>query len=128
MYLVIKHIHITCVVLSISGFFLRGLLTFAHSPHLRHRWVRWGQHFNDSALLVAAITLALMSGQYPFVEPWLTVKIFGLIAYVILGSIALNTRRSLGLRWVAWLLALATFGYIVSVALSKNPTYFLGIF
>jgi uncharacterized membrane protein SirB2 len=128
MYLVIKHIHIACVVVSISGFFVRGLLTFAHSPQLRHRWIRWAQHFNDSVLLVAAITLVLMSRQYPFVEPWLTAKMFGLITYIVLGSIALSARRSLGLRLGAWLLALAVFAYIVSVALTKNPIALLGIF
>jgi uncharacterized membrane protein SirB2 len=121
MYLVIKYLHVTCVVISITGFVLRGLLMFADSPIQKQKWLRWAPHVNDSLLLAAAITLSLWSGQYPLVEPWLTAKIFGLIAYIILGSIALDARRGKAIRFLAWLSALLTFAYIAAVALSRNP-------
>lgn len=125
MYLAIKHLHVTCVVISIASFFLRGLLMMADSPILRRPWLRWAPHANDALLLAAAITLSAMSGQYPLVEPWLTAKIFGLIAYIILGSIALKAGRTRQARVLAWVAALATFGYVVSVALTRNPAGYL---
>lgn len=126
MYLALKHLHVTCVVISITGFFLRGLLMIAESSILRQRWIRVVPHVNDATLLAAAIALSAMSGQYPFVDAWLTAKIFGLIAYIILGSIALKAGRTKRNRIAAWLAAMATFGYVVSVALARDPAGFLG--
>ena len=78
-------------------------------------------HVNDTVLLAAALALSVMSGWYPFVEAWITAKVFGLIAYIILGSLALQPGRRKGLRLASWLAALAVFGYIVSVALLHDP-------
>jgi uncharacterized membrane protein SirB2 len=125
MYAAVKHIHIACVVVSITGFFLRGLLMLGGSPVLGQKWLRWAPHVNDTLLLTAAIVLSAMSAQYPLVEPWLTAKIFGLIAYIVLGSVALKAGRGRGIRLAAWLAALATFAYVASVALRKSPWGFL---
>ncbi len=127
MYLAIKHLHVACVVVSITGFFLRGLLMLADSPILRQKWLRWAPHVNDALLLTAAITLSVASAQYPLVETWLTAKVFGLVAYIILGSLALKAGRHRGVRLAAWLVALATFAYVASVAVSKNPWGFLAV-
>ena len=35
-------------------------------------------HVNDTLLLSAAIALAVMSAQYPLVQPWLTAKVVAL--------------------------------------------------
>ena len=48
-------------------------------------------------------------------------KIVGLLAYIGLGMLALKPGRPLALRGGAFVAALATFSWIVSVALSKNP-------
>lgn len=126
-YAALKHLHVTCVAISGTGFFLRGLLMLADSPLLQQRWLRTVPHVNDALLLAAAIGLALVTAQYPFVQPWLTAKIFGLIGYIILGSVALKAGRTREQRIGAWLAALATFGYVVSVALTRDPAGFLGL-
>lgn len=121
MYPAIKHLHITFVVLSGTGFFMRGLLMLQESPWLKRRWMKVVPHVVDTGLLAAAIALVVVTDQYPFVDAWVTAKIFGLIAYIILGSVALKAGRTKRMRAAAWLAALATFGYVVSVALTKNP-------
>ena len=121
MYLALKHFHITCVVLSGVGFALRGGWALARSPLARARLTRVLTHVVDSCLLLSAIGLAWMAGQYPFVHGWLTAKIVGLLAYIGLGMLALKPGRPLALRGAAFVAALATFSWIVSVALSKNP-------
>ena len=121
MYLALKHFHITCVVLSGTGFALRGAWALAGSPLARARLTRVLPHVVDSCLLLSAIGLAWMAGQYPFVHGWLTAKIVGLLAYIGLGMLALKPGRPLALRGAAFVAALATFSWIVSVALSKNP-------
>ena len=124
LYLTIKTLHVTCVILSISGFCLRGLLLLRHPAlrrwHGERRWLRMLPHLNDSLLLAAAITLTVLIGQYPFVNDWLTAKIVGLLAYILLGAYALRPGGSPRLRITAGITAVAVFGWIVSVALSKH--------
>lgn len=125
MYLLVKYIHVASVVLSVTGFFLRGILMFRSSPLLAARWIRVLPHVNDTILLTAALTLAAMSGQYPFVDNWVTAKVFGVIAYIILGSLALQVGRALASRIACWLAAMAVFGWILSVALTRQPLGFM---
>lgn len=125
LYAAIKHLHILCVILSITGFCLRGLLLMRKSALAGRRWMRVAPHINDSILLAAALTLTVLIGQYPLINDWLTAKVFGLIVYIILGALALKAGRSARFRVLAGLVAVAVFGWIVSVALSKHA---LGVF
>jgi uncharacterized membrane protein SirB2 len=120
-YLALKHLHVTCVVLSGLGFGLRGIWMLVDSPLARHRLARILPHVVDTLLLGSALTMAWMSGQYPFVNGWLTAKLFGLIAYILLGVMALRRGRSKAIRARYLVLALMAYAYIVSVALTRNP-------
>lgn len=120
MYFAIKHLHVAFAVLSGTGLLLRGLLMMADSSLLQRRWVKTLPHINDTLLLTAAIVLTLLSGQYPFVDGWLTAKVFGVILYIVLGAVALKPGRPRGVRIAALFAALAVFAYIVSVALTKD--------
>lgn len=120
-YIAVKHLHVTAVTLSFALFFLRGIWMMLESPLLQKRWVKVLPHVIDTLLLVAGITAAVMIRQSPFVADWLTAKVFGLIAYIILGTLALKRGRTRGRRIGFWFAALATFGYIVAVAFAKNP-------
>ena len=125
MFTLVKYVHLTSVVLSLTGFFLRGILMIRASPLINARWIRVLPHINDTVLLVAALSLAVMSEQYPFVEGWVTAKVLGVIAYIILGSLALRAGSTRRMRISCWLAAMAVFGWIVSVALSRQPAGFL---
>jgi uncharacterized membrane protein SirB2 len=124
-YLLLKHFHMSCAALSGSFFFLRGLWMLGDSPLLQRRWVKTVPHLVDSLLLASAIALAAWSHQYPGPMPWLTAKLVALIAYIVLGAVALKYGRTKPIRAVAYVAALATFGYIVTVAVTKNPVFFL---
>lgn len=120
-YLALKHLHVTCVVLSGLGFCLRGWWVLRESPLARHRLARVMPHIVDTILLGSAVTMAWLSGQYPFVNGWLTAKLCGLIAYVLLGTMALKRGRTQAIRLRYFTAALLTYAYIVSVALTRNP-------
>ena len=124
-YLVLKHLHLSAVVLSIALFALRGGWMLMDSPHLRRRWVRIVPHLVDTVLLGSAIGLTLILQQYPFVNSWLTAKVLALIVYILLGHIALKRGSTQTIRAVAGIAALAVFGYIVSIALTHSPLGFL---
>lgn len=120
-YLALKHLHVTCVVLSGFGFAVRGFWMLCNSPWLSHRLTRRLPHVVDTLLLASALSLAWMSGQYPFVFDWLTAKFFGLLAYIVFGSLALKRGRTRAIRVQSLLLAGLAYGYIVSVALTRQP-------
>ena len=124
-YAALKHLHVTCVALSAAGFFVRGVWMLRESPRLRDRWVRIAPHVVDATLLGSAIGLAVWSRQYPLANDWLTAKVFGLIAYIGLGTVALKRGRTRRVRALAWAAAMMTFGYIVSVALLRDVRGFL---
>jgi uncharacterized membrane protein SirB2 len=129
-YLAIKHLHITFAVLSGSFFVLRGLWMLLDAPLLRRRWVKVVPHVVDTLLLASALVLVFWSGQYPFVQAWLTAKVLALIAYIVLGAIALKRGKTKGVRTFALFAALATFAYIVAVALTRQaliPLQALGL-
>lgn len=125
MYLVFKHLHLSCVVLSLLGFILRGGWMLQGSALLGHRAVRVLPHVVDSLLLASAGALMVLGGIYPWSQAWLAAKVAGLVVYIFLGMVALGAGRSRGVRLAAWLGALGVFGYIASVAVTKSPAGFL---
>ncbi|SHG72570.1 SirB2 family protein [Massilia sp. CF038] len=124
-YLLLKHVHMSLAALSGSLFLLRGLWMLAASPMLERAWVRSLPHMIDSLLLASAIGLAWWSGQLPWTSPWLGAKVIALIAYILLGSVALKYGRTRLQRGSAFFAALACFGYIGATAVTKNPLFFL---
>ena len=97
----------------------------ADSPQLQRRWVKVVPHVVDTLLLGSALVMVFWSAQYPFVQDWLTAKVLALAVYIGLGSIALKRGKSKGVRGFALLAALATFAYIVAVALTRQAFVFL---
>lgn len=121
-YFHIKALHIACAVVSIAGFTARGVLMLMDSPWLRTRLVRIAPHVVDTLLLASAVWLAWFLGQVPFVHGWITAKVFALLAYIVLGMVALKRGRTKGVRAGAFAAALASAGYIVWVALTRDAT------
>ena len=125
MALFLKYLHVTCVVLSISGYLLRGVWMMRASPWLQKKWVRIAPHVIDTLLLGSAILLAIEIQQYPFVQGWLTAKVLALAAYIVVGAIGLKYGRTKKIRIAAWLGAVAIFAYIVLVALTRQVLPFV---
>lgn len=124
MYLAIKHLHLLCVGLSGLGFLARGVLRLNDSPWLQRRWVKVAPHVNDTVLLVAGLALAALSGQYPFVDAWLTAKILGLLAYIALGTLALRLAQTRRGQFASAIAALLVFVWMLSVARLRDPAGF----
>lgn len=120
LYPFLKHLHVTCVVLTAGGFLLRGVWMLRASPWLHHPLTRVLPHVNDTLLLAAGIGLTLLLHQYPFVDDWLTAKLLALLAYIVLGTFALRRGRTRTIRLAAFAGALLTLGYLVSVALTRS--------
>ncbi|MDX1607047.1 MAG: SirB2 family protein [Candidatus Competibacterales bacterium] len=119
--LLLKQIHVAAVATSLGLFVLRGIWMLTDPARLTRRWVRIVPHGVDTLLLLSALLLAWRIGQYPFVHDWLTAKVVALVAYILLGTVALKRGPTRTVRTLAWVAALAVFGYIVAVARSHDP-------
>ncbi len=116
-----KGIHLTTIAITIIGFITRGIWMVSDSPLRNTRLARTLPHVNDTVLLISAIWTAALIGQYPFVDGWLTAKMLGLVAYILLGAVALTYGPTKTMRISAFVAALMCFAYVVFVALTKNP-------
>ena len=123
-YTTVKLVHQSAVVLSVAGFFARGCASFAGAGWVRTRAAKTVPHVVDTVLLLSALNLAWWLHLDLRDAPWLTAKIIGLVVYVALGVVALRPSRPRRVRATAWVAALATVGWIVSVAITKNPLGF----
>ncbi|MEO8057250.1 MAG: SirB2 family protein [Burkholderiales bacterium] len=126
-YVVIKTVHQAAVALSVTGFFARGWGSLAGAEWTRGRVAKTLPHLIDTVLLTSALLLAWALGLTPAAAPWLTAKIVGLLVYIALGMLALRPGRPAPIRAAAWIAAMLTFAWIVSVAISKNPLGFFAL-
>lgn len=78
-------------------------------------------HVIDTILLGSAIVLTVILSAYPFEHNWLTVKLLALVVYIVLGTIALKQGKTPAIRGIAFVAAILTFGFIVSVAWYHHP-------
>lgn len=120
-YATLKLIHQSAVLLSFAGFFARGLGSLAGARWVGSRAAKTLPHLVDTVLLASAVALAFTLRLNPATTPWLLAKLVALVAYIVLGALALRPRLSGASRSAAFVAALATFGYIVSVAITKQP-------
>jgi uncharacterized membrane protein SirB2 len=124
-YAALKAVHVGSVATSLALFVVRGIWMLIAPGYLALRWVRVVPHVVDTMLLGSAIALAVMIGGNPGARGWLSAKVIGLLVYIALGSVALKYGRTRGVRAAAFVGALATFAYVVSVAVTKSPAGFL---
>ena len=124
-YSALKLVHQAAVTLSITGFVARGAGALMDARWVASRLAKSLPHVVDSVLLLSALTLAWTLRLTPSNAPWLLAKVIGLVVYIGLGVIALRPGRPLAVRAAAWVAALLVVGWIVSVAITKNPLGFL---
>ena len=129
-YAEIRLVHIWSVIASGTIFFLRGLALLAGQGKAPGRIamsmpVKLTSYTVDTVLLTAALMLMTVVQQYPFIDPWLTVKVVLLAVYVGLGVAAFRFARTRAERAGLWAAALPVFLFIVSVARAHDA---LGIF
>ena len=122
-YLALRHLHITCVTLSITLFVSRGVLQMYGVNWRRWTILKVAPHVIDTVLLGSAAWLATMLHQYPFVQGWITAKVIALVAYVLLGKKALSPKTPELKRPIFFAAALLCVGYIVGVAIKHSASW-----
>jgi len=120
-YLAFKHMHLTLAYLTLAGFVLRGIWMLTESALLQKKIVKILPHIVDTFLLISAITMVVMSGQYPWVagSGWVGVKIVLLVAYVVLGTFALKRGKTKQQRTVFFAASIAVLLGLFGIAATK---------
>lgn len=117
----IKDLHIGAVIASGLLFSARGIGVQVGARWSMARPVRLASYLIDTTLLAAAVLLTTIVQQYPFVNGWLTAKVLLLIVYIGLGTFALKRGRTPVVRRRCLIAALATYGFIISIAIAHDP-------
>ena len=125
MYLTIKAIHITLLIVSFSLFLIRGILMLLAKKQYRHRLFKIVPPIIDTLLLGSGVSLMVILNQYPTTQSWLAVKLIALIVYIVLGIVALNRVNHRRIQLISFVLAILTLFFMISVALTHHP---LGVF
>jgi len=124
-YLILKTAHVLAAATTISGFLLRGYWMLTESDQLQRRVTRIVPHVVDTIFLLSGVAMIWMLHMNPFTQPWLIAKFTGLIAYVLLGTIAIKRGRTRQIRTLALVGAVSVFAYIAGVAFTKSPLSWL---
>ena len=117
----IKWVHVAAVLASGGLFALRGIAMLGGARWYMAAPLRYLSYTIDTVLLTAAMMLATVLHQYPFVHAWLTVKVLLLVVYVVLGSYALKRGATRAIRARAFVAALLVYAFIISVARMHDP-------
>ena len=121
----LKIVHVTTVLLSFILFTVRAYSVLTRSMWHQNHFFRVVPHLNDTILFISALGLVFVLKQYPFIEPWLTVKVILLLVYIVLGMAFMRLAKSQMQRVSLFVLAVLCFVYIVGVAGTHQP---LGMF
>ena len=127
-YLFWKNIHTLLALLTISGFVVRGYWMLTNSGRLQQRITRIAPHILDTVFLGSGIAMLVLLSLNPLSQSWLLAKFAGLIAYILLGSVAIRRGLTQQVRLLSFVGALSAFAYVVGVAFSKSPASWLAFF
>ena len=124
----LKALHVSCALLSISGFALRGYWVLSDNPSRSLRLTRLSPHIVDTLLLASAVTMLVIWEISPLQLDWLMAKIAALLVYIGLGIVLMRFADSHRSRQLTYAAALLTAAYILSVAYTKSPWGLLSLF
>jgi len=120
-YLLLKTLHISTVVFSISLLLFRTILLLRSSELLNTRILKVTPHLNDSLLLISALTMLFTSDYISSGNMgWVYAKITAMLLYILTGIYLF--RRAKNKHQILYLLSLALilYLYIIQTAITKN--------
>jgi uncharacterized membrane protein SirB2 len=117
----VRQAHLTAVVLSVLLFAARGGAVLAGQAWPMAAPVRRASVLIDTVLLGCGVALWMMLGLNPARDAWLGTKLGLLLAYIVLGSLALKRAPSRRAKAAFYVAALACVAFLVSVALTHHP-------
>ena len=114
-YMLTKGLHVACALVSLLLFLWRGRLAL-RGHRIPQRWLRRVPDSVDTLLLITGVALMFITAQYPLVDDWMSLKLSGVVLYIVLGLVALRFEGGPRIRRAAFIAAILTFTGIVWLA------------
>lgn len=118
-YLLLKHGHMALAATSVALFAARGAGVWAGRAWPMAAGVRRASVGIDMLLLAAGVALWVLMQYHPLRQAWLGLKLALLLAYIVLGSVALKRGRTRTVRSAALAAALACVATMAALAWAK---------
>lgn len=125
----LKAVHVTCALVSVAGFALRGTWVLLGHPLRDHRLTRTLPHMVDTLLLASALGMLWAWRMSPLDLGWVSAKMVALLLYISLGVGLMRFAVTPLQRVGCFIAALLSAGYIFSVAAThsvRGPLVLLG--
>ena len=112
MYTMIKHLHLTIIVLTFVFFVINFILTMKNSELVKNKLLKIGPHILYTLFVVTFIYLSYTNPLelYPFVNGWASSKLAGFVFYVLSITLALKWAKNNLWRIVGFLSAVFWLG------------------
>lgn len=117
----LKLVHVTCALVSVAGFALRGSWVLLEHPLRMHPLARIVPHVVDTLLLGSALGMLWLWRLSPLQLDWVSAKIIALLLYIALGIGLMRFAPTRRRQWAFFVGALLCAGYIVAVAIAHSP-------
>ena len=121
-YPLVKTLHMSAAFLTFLGFMIRGFWMLRDNPLLQSKLSKILPHIIDTTLLASAISLLVILELNPLELFWVLAKIGLLVAYIIIGTVALKRGKTKEKRVMAYALSLAILVSIFAIAAVKPWT------
>lgn len=96
MYMIVKHAHLTIIVLTFVFFIINFVLTMKSSEMVNNKLLKIGPHVLYTLFVITFIYLVTVNplNLYPFVNGWASSKLAGFVLYVLSITFALKWAKS----------------------------------
>lgn len=115
-------VHAIIALLSLAIFFIRGFWMLTNNPAVTGKAALASASLSMLILLGTGLGMVFMNGLV--FDSWVITKVIGLVAYVILGVIALKPGLGKPAATVLWLAGLGAFVYTFMVAKHMLPALY----
>lgn len=125
LFYIIKAIHISSALLSISLFLLRSYWLLKSPKMLTIKPIKVLPHIIDSILLTSAFIMIYINKIPLGIEsPWITSKVVAVIFYILLGLYIFKFSKNNYQKYISLVMSVLIYIYIINTAITKNPIFF----
>ncbi|MDP5292505.1 SirB2 family protein [Oceanimonas sp. CHS3-5] len=121
MYQLLLKAHLVLVVLGFLSFVLRTWWGVTGSARLHNALALKAHKVVTLLMLISALGLCLVIGQYPVTDAWLTEKLLLLVAYVAVAMLAFRPVAPARQRYVLAGISCGLFATMLLIAKSHTP-------
>ena len=128
MYSILKHTHMTFILLAIVMFIVRFYwLKSGHANAQKAVFKKIHIHTNVAIILLGLALMGLLHFN-PFAEGgyWILEKMIAFVAYFSMVQVALNTNTKTHIQWLAFIGAFGWLAYIAKLAFTKQAILLVG--